>query len=99
MTYHNIVDNIQTRVDQMVKAGAFDDKSGRSNKAKRTTTQFKKKGAVNAVVKEEADGEETEGEDEKLRSREYLLWKLWISNTLVGNVNSIKEPATKSKGC
>ena len=87
----------------MVKAGAFAGKrgggGGDKDKASGTATKFKKKGTVNAVVEEEDDGEETEVEDDKLPTREHLLRMLGMSNTLIGNVNNVEEPATKSKGC
>ena len=70
-----ITDSMRTRIDQMVKTGAFDGKSVSSDKGKAssTATKFKKKGAVNAVVKEEDNGEETEVEDDELPTREHLL--------------------------
>jgi len=75
MKCRNITDDIRTRVDQMVKAGAFDGKSGGGDKDKAsgTATKFKKKGAVNAVVEEEDNGEEMEVEDNELPTQEHLL--------------------------
>ena len=86
----------------MVKARALDNKSDSGNKStklKNTKTKYKKKGAANAVVEEEDDGEETEVKDNNLPTREHLLWMLDMTNTLVGNVDNTKEQATKSKGC
>ena len=99
MECRNITDNMRTRVEQMVKAGAFADNSGGGDKAKSTATKIKKKGAVNAVVEAEDDGKETEVKDDELPTREHLLRMLGMSNTLVGNVNNVKGPTTKSKGC
>ena len=69
MKCRNITEDMRTGVDQMVKAGAFDDKSGvgdKSTKTKNVTTKFKKKGTFNAVVEEEDDGKETEVEEDEL---------------------------------
>ena len=84
----------------MVKAGAFDGKSGSGDKDKAsgTATKFKKKGVVNTAVEEEDDDEETEVKDNELSIREHLLRMLGMSNTLVGNANNVEELATKSKG-
>ena len=84
----------------MAKVGLFDNKSGHGNKltkTKRVGTKYKKKGTANTV--EEDNGKETEVKDDDLFTREHLLWMRGMSNTLVGNVSDIKEPATKSMGC
>ena len=73
MEFRNITNDMRTRVDQMVKARVFDDKSGSGHKAKSTATKFKKKGEVNAVVEEEDDGGEKEVKDEELSTREHLF--------------------------
>ena len=98
MKCRNITEDMRSRVDRMVKVGAFDNKSGGGNRTKSAATKFKKKGAVNAVVEEEDDSEETEVKHDNLPTREYPLWMLGMSNTLVDNVNNVEEPATKSKG-
>ena len=58
MKCRNITKDMRRMIDKMVKARAFDDKSGggdnsnKSNKARSTSTKYKKKEAMNAVVEE-----------------------------------------------
>ena len=91
MKCRNITDEMRGKVNKLVKAGVFDNKSGgvgdKPTTARSTGTRYKKRGAVNVVVEEEDDGKETEVEGGGLPSREYLLQMLGMSNILVGNVN------------
>ena len=97
---------MRTNINKLVDAGAFNHKSGGGGDkptTARTTGRSKptkqKIGAANAVVEEEDDGEEIEVEEDRMPTREYLIQMLGLSNTLVGNVNDTKDPATTSKGC
>ena len=95
MKWRNITDNMRGKVDKLVKAGAFGNKSGGSDKTtivRSNGTRHKKQGVANTVVKEEDDGEEMEVEEDGFPPQEHLLQMLGMSNTSVGNVNDIKEP-------
>ena len=74
MKCRNITEDMRSRVDRMVKVGAFDNKSGGGNRTKSAATKFKKKGAANAVVEEEDNGEENGGQrQQSAHPRAYSL--------------------------
>ena len=71
----NITDEIRGKVDKLVKAGVFIDKSdgggGKPTTARTTGTgkpTYKKQGPANTVVKEKYDVEETEAKESVLKS-------------------------------
>ena len=71
------------------------------NRQQRRLPQKKKvsyKGAANAVVEEEDNGEETEVKDDGFPPREHLLQMLGMQNAIVGQMNKSEEPATTASG-
>ena len=103
---NQISKTVRTNIGKLVKAGAFDNKSGdggSNRNTPRTTGGGKptnqKRGTVSAVVKEKDDGEETEAEEDGMPNQEHLLQMLGMSTTLVDNTNTIEKQAVKAEGC